>query len=742
MDPAAEAGGAGPDDFHVTASSGGLGASGVVADAAASAEALCRALDGAKLSDMASDLRGAASGAAGDGSKPYAVAGSGGGPVMLKTDAGKNKQLDDDSTHSSALLQEQEEEERRLTALSPEVAEFDLSNLRGIKAPDDHDDHHHKGKGKGKIRGGGHRNHHHDDRDDRHGGGYDHHHHHHDDDGRNNHHGHHHNGDNPGVTEGGFAKIPGENDTDLTNLAELVPGLRSRAGTLEEAVGLGQPLPGHVEEEIEGDAVEEDDGDRKMPAAAGAASAGSVLNSHQAYSERMADARMGGRWSTEVNTSKPYIRQKQQQPHEVDNLDSMQVGRSATEDDNGNQKDGDDDDVAHALAAGLAAGLADKVAKDKEKDGDSESNESLVTRDDAEPMPCDNGVPEYGDLTGFDKKDGGNDASSSSEGSDERSSDDGKGRRSDNWRHRDRSSPKKLSAAAAENSSDGEGAHGYHHTHEGSMEPRLPPAPEPALHEYGATTSGAAGAAAAAASGAGASRSARPLPHSAQSVASLSTQTATQTHEVRMPMYLPTFKPATGCTNASDFIVRCFVARLRSGITVVKHGRSRWCKSRLRILHVHSDGRSLTWKPALGEPSSSKRPPKLDLSTCQEVRHAWSPDPLNPMFTGTHILRQKCEAANAHKSFALVFPKRTVDITAVTADQCKVLMEGFSALCFRLQVANLAGRSVTGAPGAPNEKKGSRGGKSVQSEEDRATTASVTMTNTSRADLSPGGVRG
>ena len=79
-----------------------------------------------------------------------------------------------------------------------------------------------------------------------------------------------------------------------------------------------------------------------------------------------------------------------------------------------------------------------------------------------------------------------------------------------------------------------------------------------------------------------------------------SLSTATQTHEVRMPMYLPTFKPATGCTNASDFIVRCFVARLRSGITVVKHGRSRWCKSRLRILHIHPDGRSLSWKPAQG----------------------------------------------------------------------------------------------------------------------------------------------
>lgn len=203
-----------------------------------------------------------------------------------------------------------------------------------------------------------------------------------------------------------------------------------------------------------------------------------------------------------------------------------------------------------------------------------------------------------------------------------------------------------------------------------------------------------------------------------------SLSTATQTHEVRMPMYLPTFKPATGCTNASDFIVRCFVARLRSGITVVKHGRSRWCKSRLRVLHIHPDGRSLSWKPAQGEPTSSKRPPKLDLTTCLEVRHAWSPDPQNPMYTGTPILRQKCEAANAHKSFALIFPKRTVDITSVTADQCKVLMEGFSALCFRLQVANLAGKG---------NKKGAQ--RMPEEEDDRATTASATLTNNST--LSP-----
>ena len=204
-----------------------------------------------------------------------------------------------------------------------------------------------------------------------------------------------------------------------------------------------------------------------------------------------------------------------------------------------------------------------------------------------------------------------------------------------------------------------------------------------------------------------------------------SLSTATQTHDVQIPMSLPTFKPATGCTNASDFIVRCFVARLRAGITVVKHGRSRWCKSRLRILHIHKDGRSLSWKPAEGEPTSSKRPPKLDLMTCTEVRHAWSPDPQNPMYTGTPTLRQKCEAANAHKSFALIFPKRTVDITSVTADQCKVLMEGFSALCFRLQVAN-------------GSKKGAQ---KMPEEEEVATTASVTLTNNSTRSVSNAKVR-
>jgi len=217
---------------------------------------------------------------------------------------------------------------------------------------------------------------------------------------------------------------------------------------------------------------------------------------------------------------------------------------------------------------------------------------------------------------------------------------------------------------------------------------------------------------------------------------------------------LPTFKAATGCTDASDFILRCFVARLRAGITVVKYARSRlwWCKSHLRVMHIHADGCSLTWKAApseaLGYPAldggSDEIPvtPKsisssgkgnssrkiLDLNNCLEVRHAWSPDPQNPMYTGTHILRQKCEAANAHKSFALIFPKRTVDITACTADQCKVLIEGFSALCYRLQLRN-------GGKNQQNTTK--RGNKmfrrsTLENEDGISTTASATLTNTSK----------
>jgi hypothetical protein len=158
---------------------------------------------------------------------------------------------------------------------------------------------------------------------------------------------------------------------------------------------------------------------------------------------------------------------------------------------------------------------------------------------------------------------------------------------------------------------------------------------------------------------------------------------------------LPKFTPAVGCTNASDFIVRCFVARLRAGITVIKHNRSRWSKSHLRTLFLLPDGKTLSWRPAEGASDKEEKGkrPKLDLTRCIEVRHAWSKDPSTKKQTGTAIMRKRCKDGLASRSFALIFAKRTLDMTALTTDQCKLLMEGFTALCFRLHLDRMEDES-------------------------------------------------
>jgi len=163
------------------------------------------------------------------------------------------------------------------------------------------------------------------------------------------------------------------------------------------------------------------------------------------------------------------------------------------------------------------------------------------------------------------------------------------------------------------------------------------------------------------------------------------------------------FKPADGISNASDFIVRCFAARLRiSGFTVLKHNKSRWSKPKHRIIYLMPDGKTLTFKDAEGESKKvdeddpmtvvkSKRKkhqsrPKIDLSTVLEVRHAWTPDPHSKNKRGTAILRNRCKDSGlAGKSFSLIFAKRSLDLTAFSNDQCKIMLEGFSALCYRLK---------------------------------------------------------
>ena len=193
-------------------------------------------------------------------------------------------------------------------------------------------------------------------------------------------------------------------------------------------------------------------------------------------------------------------------------------------------------------------------------------------------------------------------------------------------------------------------------------------------------------------------------------------------------LYLPTFIPAHGCSNASDFIVRCFVARLRAGMTVTKHSQSRFTKSHDRILHILPTGYHITWIPeteeeVVAKSKKSKQPTKLDLTKCLEVRHAWSRDPKSSKYTGTSTLRAKCKEGAANRSFALIYPHRTIDFTAATVDQCKILMEGFSALCFRLQMARLEQQSL-------DEDTQHTGISAVEHDND-STTASLTGTNMS-----------
>jgi hypothetical protein len=192
---------------------------------------------------------------------------------------------------------------------------------------------------------------------------------------------------------------------------------------------------------------------------------------------------------------------------------------------------------------------------------------------------------------------------------------------------------------------------------------------------------------------------------------------------------LPKFKHADHCHDASDFVVRAFAARLRKGTTVIKHNRSRWSKSQPRDIFLLSDGKTLSWKSIDGEANEKGKRPRLDLSKCIEVRHASSRDPDTKKQLGTSILRKRCKEGTAAKSFSLIFPKRTLDLTCLSSDSCKMLLEGFSAICFRLQREKLL---ETAEPGRDHS---SNAGSCLDDDDWASTvygesTASITQSNT------------
>ena len=255
---------------------------------------------------------------------------------------------------------------------------------------------------------------------------------------------------------------------------------------------------------------------------------------------------------------------------------------------------------------------------------------------------------------------------------------------------------------------------------------------------------------------------------------------------------VPNFKPADGCKNASDFVVRCFTARMRiSGFTVLKHNRSRWSKAKNRIIYLLPDNQTLSWRECEDDtikttsgggnghgkndtnynnknkhtPNDLKhdkdiggdllhpvrhggvRGPKIDLSKCIEVRYACSIDPKNVKKRGTPVLRSRCKDELAGKSFSLIFANRTLDLTAFSNDQCKVLMEGFSALCFRLQLQKMESRNANNQNDPQNHSDSDKHASTIA--DDQCTNADVddwastmfggSTTNTSHSNHLGGG---
>ena len=199
-----------------------------------------------------------------------------------------------------------------------------------------------------------------------------------------------------------------------------------------------------------------------------------------------------------------------------------------------------------------------------------------------------------------------------------------------------------------------------------------------------------------------ATTSTRTLMEDEHSISTQSTATMAQS-DMTPPLHIPgVFRPAVGCIQATDFLIRCFIARLRSGIMVYKHNRSRFtkCPRPCRLFLDYSKDRQtmLVCKPTTKKEDTADadgagagyQTKRLNLLECREVRLALSADSSSPRFTGTAVLRQKCDATDAHKSFSLVFGHRTLDISAMTQDQCRMLTEGFSALCYRLHAKKQA----------------------------------------------------
>jgi hypothetical protein len=136
-------------------------------------------------------------------------------------------------------------------------------------------------------------------------------------------------------------------------------------------------------------------------------------------------------------------------------------------------------------------------------------------------------------------------------------------------------------------------------------------------------------------------------------------------------------------------------------MVVLKHPRSSFSKSTYRILHTIDNGKTLSWT-SLESDTPSKKFPRFPIAECSEIRHAWTSSSFLPVVgvgsggglalsggaadsltCGTKTLRKKSNPKDSFLSFSLIYKDRTVDFTAVAADQAVVLIKGLNGLVFK-----------------------------------------------------------
>jgi len=158
---------------------------------------------------------------------------------------------------------------------------------------------------------------------------------------------------------------------------------------------------------------------------------------------------------------------------------------------------------------------------------------------------------------------------------------------------------------------------------------------------------------------------------------------------------IPSFNKTTDTLSNEDntYLLHAFTTRLRGGFLVVKYPNFRFQRPGVRKLVSFDGGRTIHLIASYvvdqedeQQTQTQTQPPQkgrkaFKLTDVVEIRHAWTPDSSKPSLTATKTMRRSCHYLNGHKSFSFIMRGgATINVTAKTADQAKLLMLNLSIL--------------------------------------------------------------